>query len=305
MKYSINYTETLNDNSLTYVITLLPIELQSNIIDFLNKNRYTSINEIRIKRNSYINLIANSKNVITDIFVSEELVNKTLDGLCDGSIYAHINTIRDGYISVGKGIRAGICGKAVIENGIITGICDVSSINIRIPKYIQGAGKYVFSILEKNNFKKSILIYSPPGVGKTTILRDIITRLSNLKTPIRTAIIDSREEITPFLTDRLNCDVFLSYPKGLAIELATKSMTPEIIICDEISSESEANAILKASHSGVRLVATAHSGSFSELMSKEILSPLIKGGIFDYAVGVKRENGEKKYTFECKELTNK
>ena len=77
-------------------------------------------------------LIADSKNVITDIFVSEDDIISTMELLCDGSIYAHIDTIKQGYISVGKGIRAGICGRASVENGQINGIRDISSININV-----------------------------------------------------------------------------------------------------------------------------------------------------------------------------
>ena len=142
-----------------------------------------------------------------------------------------------------------------------------------------------------------------PGIGKTTILRELIYKLATYKTPIRNVVIDSREEITPFMEGMpSSSDIFISYPKGLAIELATKSMTPEIIICDEISSKDEADAILRAVNSGVKLIATAHASCFSELMSKEILKDLFRNKVFDYAIGIKRKIGSKRYEFSLNSI---
>ena len=81
--------------------------------------------------------------------------------------------------------------------------------------------------------------------------------------------------------------IFISYPKGLAIEIATKSMTPELIICDEISSFEEANAVGQATNSGVAIIASCHASSFDELCSKEILKDLFLHRVFDYALGNK------------------
>ena len=219
--------------------------------------------------------------------------------LCQGSVYAHIETIKNGYISIGKGIRAGICGKAMVENGQFLGVNDISSISIRLPRFVNFAGEYTYKLLCESDFSKSVLIYSAPGVGKTTILRDLVYRLSKSKPFVRHAIIDSKEEITPFLSDDLTGNVYLSYPKGLAIELATKCMTPELIICDEISSLEESIAVSQSINCGISLVATTHASSFEELKSKEILTPLFNCKAFDLAVGVTRNNCNKfEYTLD-------
>ena len=245
-------------------------------------------------------LIADSKNVKTDIYLTEYDIDEIYNQLCDMSLYAHINTIKQGYISLEHGIRAGICGKATIENNIICGINEISSINIRIPQKIYNASSYLYNLLSENDFKASVILYSSPGVGKTTILRDLISKLSN--TNIRYAIIDSRNEITSCLDKIQNGDVFVSYPKGVAIELATKSMTPQIIICDEISSEDEADEIFKSSNAGIELIATTHAKTFDELKNKAILKKILKNGVFDYALGVEREYGKKEYRFSLNEL---
>lgn len=296
MKYNIIYKEEL-DKTLEFALNKLPISLKKEIITFLEHHRFKTINEIRIHKNSNIMLIADSINVITDIYTTSDIIDSCIDSLCDGSIYAHFHTIKDGYISVGKGVRAGICGRAYVEKGEICGISDISSINIRIPQHIANASTYLYTILKESGFFSSVIIYSAPGVGKTTILRDLIYKLSSTYPPIRYAVIDSRDEITSTIENKINADVFVSYPKGTAIELATKSMTPQLIICDEIASQEEANEVLSAVNSGVKLIATAHASSFEELISKNTLQSLLENKVFDYALGVSREYGEKRYKF--------
>ena len=286
------------DKAFIYLLDKLPTRIKNGLLSFLVDKSIYSINEIRLKASSYIALITNQKNIVTNVYIEQDLIDETVLMLCNGSIYAHISTIKEGYISVGKGIRAGICGRAVIDNEIISGIYDISSINIRIPQHISSAGRYIFDILQENSFLSSLLLYSPPGVGKTTILRDLVVRLSSHG--IRHAVIDTREEITPFLTEHISSDVFLSYPKGKAIEIATKSMTPQIIICDEITSLQESQAIKQSVNSGVTLVATTHASSFEELKNKEILSPLFNGQVFNYAIGVSRQSN--RYDYEVNKL---
>ncbi len=291
------------DEILLYVLNKLPKSIGTSIFEFLSRNNFPQISEIRMHSGSYISFIANSKNLRTDIYLAPKDINEIITLLCDGSVYAHFDTIKDGYISIGNGIRAGVCGRAKTENGNIVAISGISAINIRLPKRIPHSADYLFSILKENNFNKSIILYSRPGVGKTTILRELIYMISNYEIPLRHAVIDSREEITPFMNPYLiSSDVFISYPKGVAIEIATKTMTPELIICDEISSLEESTAILRSSNCGVKLIATAHAGSFAELKSKEILQNLFLHNVFDYALGVFRDIGSKKYEFSLDKL---
>ena len=300
IKYSIKYKTSL-DPTLAYLFESFPQYLKVKLEDFLEENPCV-INEIRIKANSYVCLIANGLNLKTDIYLRENEIKDIFESICKGSLYAHVETLKEGFVPLGCGIRAGVCGTAILENEQITGIKDITSINIRIPQIINNASTFVFSLLKKTNFSKSILIYSAPGVGKTSILRDLVQKLSACEPIVRYAVIDTRDEIIVNKRTRQGCDIYVSYPKGLAIELATKSMTPEIIICDEISNENEAQAILKASNSGVILVATTHASSFQEIKDKSILMPLFDGKVFDYAIGVKREKGEKHYSFTLNEL---
>ncbi len=296
MKISIK-EKNAEDTSFLYVLDKLPMKIRAFIRNFCEGESYSAINEIRIKKNANIYLIADGKTVKSDIYISENDIDEIFEYLCNHSLYAYASTIKEGYIPLGSGIRAGVCGKAIMENGEVVGVNDISSINIRIPQKITNASSYIYSLLKRNNFTSSILIYSLPGVGKTSILRDLILKLNYDSSLIRFSVIDSRNEIIAPFMNNLSCDVFCSYPKGLGIELATRSMTPELIICDEISNESDANAIMKAIHSGVKLIATAHASSINELKSKEILKELINKHSFDYYIGVARGVGEKRYKF--------
>ena len=292
MRIQIKYHKT-KDTRLEYLLEFLPNELKAYIEKYILDNPNISIDEIRLHANAPLCLISTFKNIKTDYYVSNELIEEALLCFCKGSIYAYFNTIKEGYISLGHGIRVGVCGKATIQDGQITGVSDFSSLNIRMPKRILYAGDYIFRLLQNDKFRSSILLYSSPGVGKTTILRELICKLSRLDDPLRVSVIDSREEMISGIDDTICTDFLLSYPKDKAISLATRTMTPQIIICDEISTIEEAYAVLNSANCGVSFIATTHASSFEELKNKEILTPLFQRNVFTYALGVKREYGSK------------
>ena len=298
---TINYSQNL-DPSVAYLLDNLPQDISKQLNDYFLIVNIDMVNEIRIRTNDYISVLCEDLTAVTNVFIDSSKINEIFTNLCDGSVYAHASSIVDGYISLGKGLRAGICGKAVTNSEKIVSIRDISSINIRIPHRVKGTANFLYNLLEDNHFNSSVIIYSPPGVGKTTILRELACLLSSDNKMIRYAIIDTREEITPFVKDKLTADIFLGYPKGLGIELATKSMTPQLIICDEISSKSEGLAILNAIHCGVRLIATTHADSLDELMKKESVKELINAKVFEYALGIKRNKGKTDYLYSLNKL---
>ncbi len=301
MKVQINYQKQ-KDKRLDYLLTLLPDEIGLFLYEYLIETNNMAIDEIRMHAGSHMRLISSFKNIKTSLFITEEHINNALLKFCDGSVYSHFNTIKEGYLNLGQGIRVGICGKATMQNGEITGVCDFSSLNIRMPKRIHSAGDYIYEVMERDNFLSSVLLYSPPGVGKTTILRELICKLSERESPLRLCVIDSREEMVSGIDEGVCADFFLSYPKESAITFATRTMTPQIMICDEISTAEEANAILNSASCGVTFVATTHASSIEELKNKEILSALFRKNIFDYALGVNRKQGSKKYEFSLNSL---
>ena len=188
-------------------------------------------------------------------------------------------------------IRVGVCGRAVYESGKLTGIYDISSFCIRIPHEIHGIGHTVCRLIRATG--KGVLIYSPPGVGKTTLLRSVISILASGDSPTRIAVIDSRGELSAKLSSGLSADVLSGYPKGYGIEIAARSLNPELIVCDEISSDiSEISAIKAAHNCGIPLLATAHADNVPSLLRRTGISALHEARIFGSYVGIKRGIGK-------------
>ena len=301
MKISLNYKKE-TDKRLKYLLELLPADIKNYLYSYIEKYPGISIDEIRLHCNSRIVLISRFSSIVTDITVQKSHIDDTLLSLCKGSLYSYFNTINEGYINVGQGIRAGICGRATVQNGTISGVSDITSINIRLPKRIYHAGDYIYELIKGEDFKASIILYSSPGVGKTTILRELIEMISKSEQHLRLSVIDSREELICGMENESFSDSFLSYPKGAAIIIATRTMTPELIICDEISTKDEADAVLQGVNCGVTFIASTHASSIEELKNKTNISSLFEKNVFKYAVGVKRDRGSTHYIYELNKL---
>lgn len=213
--------------------------------------------------------------------------------ICNCSVHSHQREIKNGFITIKGGHRAGICGTAVIENDLITNVRDISSINLRIARDVDGAAiDTAKAIVEKDRVKGS-LIFGPPGCGKTTILRDLARHLSCANESgrfYRVAVIDERGEIAAcFQGEPQNdlgpcCDVFDGYPKGEGIMQAVRSMSPDIVICDEVGSDDDAKAIEMSINAGVTMIASAHASSIDELKSRPQIKRLLLSGAFNCAV---------------------
>lgn len=184
-------------------------------------------------------------------------------------------TAARGYITAPGGHRIGLCGDAVVQNGIMSGIRNVRSLCIRVARDFPGlASQY-------GRYAGSILIIGPPGSGKTTLLRDLIRQISARET---IAVVDERCELFPdgCFSQGSALDILAGCPKQQGIETVLRTMGPKSIAVDEITAEEDCTALLRAGWCGVRLIATAHAASAQDLRNRKLYRPLLQSGLFDH-----------------------
>ena len=264
---------------------VLPYRLYASLENALREGGL--LEEIKIRRDRQSYAVIGGRNVILPVIVKKEEIEAILSEMCGGSLYAHKETISNGYISLDGSIRVGVCGRAVLENGKILGVYDVSELSVRIPNALDVSSEKLCDMIHTLG---GALIYSPPGVGKTTLLRSLIKRISFGRRALRTAVIDTRGELSYGIFGKeLLVSVLLSYPIDLGIEISVRTLNPQLLVCDEIGNERDAEAIINAHGCGVPLVASCHGGSIEEILRKGGISKLHKERIFGSYVGIERD----------------
>ncbi len=219
-----------------------------------------------------------------------EIISEAFNRLCCYSVYSHIESIVNGYITFQGGHRAGITGTAVVnQKGDITSVRDISSLNIRIARQIKGAADRITELI--GNERGSVIIAGPPSSGKTTVLRDYVRQLSQQMNKI--CLIDERQEIacmSGIICQHdvgINTDVLNNYPKDKGIMIALKTMSPDIIALDEIGDKEEINGIVKGVNSGVRFIATVHASDYNDLLRRIQVKDILDTGAFSKIVLLK------------------
>ncbi len=230
--------------------------------------------------------------------------------ICCYSVYSHQNEIRNGYITLRGGHRAGICGTAVYTGGALSGLRDVSSINLRIARQIDGAADGLFEALGGAP-AQGVLLVGPPACGKTTLLRDMARRLSvgTLGAFYKVAVVDERSELGGTYAgisqnDLGYCDVLDGYPKGEGILQAVRCLSPDYIICDEVGSMEDIRSISEGLNAGVRMIASIHAGSLGELLQRSQAKRLLETGAFQKValLGDRRSPGSVQGIYKVGEL---
>ena len=292
------YTEC---NSFRIVLDYLPPLCRHAISQQQKERRIddNSVSEIRVRVGRQTVIRALGEYIPCAYIMSIDDIRCTVRALCSGAVYAYQNTIRNGYIPLPMGGRAGVVGIISDENTAVAPET-VTSINIRIPHHIRGICSAVYSLFLQN--RKGIVIYSPPAVGKTTLLRDLAIELSRGTDALNVALIDSRRELdNGKIPSDCMIDIFSGYPKSLGIEIAVRTMSSDVIICDEVGHE-EVEAMRNTVVSSVPVIAAAHARDLNELCSRPDISALITAGVLEYAVGLVREKGEERFEFTTDKL---
>lgn len=243
------------------IINYFPINIYNLLKTIVNENSFLEqdLQEFRIRVDRPILLKSRQSDFVIDYRVSSKEILQILERICDNSIYAYQNQIVNGFITVKGGHRIGVTGTAISENGKITNLKYVTSLNFRIAReVINCSNKILEQIIDKENDTIfNALIVSPPGGGKTTILRDLIRNVSNGMEYYNfkgktCGVVDERGEIAamyrgiPQNDVGIRTDVVENICKSDGIKMLIRSMSPEVIACDEIGSKEDVQAIRRS-----------------------------------------------------------
>ncbi len=216
-------------------------------------------------------------------------IDATVRKICDYSLYARQNELNRGFVTVAGGHRAGICGTAVTERGRVVNVRGITSVNLRVTREFEGCAR---TLLDHVRASDGLLICGEPCSGKTTLLRDI-ARYISLNKYYNVSVIDERGElmgktVNGAAQNELGfCDVYDGYPKPEGIAQAIRSMSPDVVVCDEIGSSEDVEALRLCASSGVRVVATVHAATPRDLQNKPALNEALRLGVFPNVVFLK------------------
>ena len=309
------------------IVSSLSLNLREKIKKLPKSN--LNIEEIRLRSQKPLILNANNKdyfynekendltlNMDNPYIVTREDIEQTFQIICKYSIHTFMDDITKGFITLRGGHRVGIVGKAIVENGQVKNIKHISSLNIRISREIIGCSdKILDHIISSNNQVNNTLIISPPQCGKTTLVRDIVRNLSNGNKKygfrgMKVALIDERNEIggsylgVPQMDVGIRTDIIETCPKDIGIMMILWSMSPNIIVTDEIGNEREVKALYTALNGGVSLITTVHGDSIEDIQGRKELSRLLDKELFKKVIILSARKGpgtvEKIYDLEEK-----
>ncbi len=281
------------------IITFLPERLRG-IVSDKAKRIDGEITEIRLRVNCPLIIKAGCReNVISDTIITIHDIRQCVQFISDYSLFARQEDVKNGFITLRGGHRAGIAGQVVMDKGNIVSQKNISFINLRVAHEMIGCADKVMDFVLKDNKLKNTLIISPPGCGKTTILRDIIRQLSmgTGGKPYSVGVVDERSEIAacyegvPQNDMGIRTDVLDQWTKPEGMMVLLRSMAPDVIAVDELGSLEDMRAVRHMMSCGCSVIATIHGDSPQVLKENEIFSELGRDNGFKRLIVLGKSKG--------------
>ena len=252
------------------------------------------INEIRLRvgRTAVAMLSTGHRLFRVDKPVSSDEIQSCFEKICSYSVYSHQSELAQGFITLPGGHRVGICGCACLDKSGNRTVKNISSLNIRVAVEHIGCSDGLFDSLFSEKITGT-LIAGPPCSGKTSLLKDIALKLSSSPFYKKTVLVDERDELAamfrgaPCNTLGEFCDVLSGYPKGEGIINAVRTLSPDIIICDEIGNRGDAESVCDVINTGIVMIASVHACNVNELYRREPVKKLLQSGAFETIVLLK------------------
>lgn len=236
---------------------------------------WDKVTEVRVRINKPLIINCTNGEIIKDkIIIDENIINWIFNMITNYSAYAYEESIKEGFLTLPEGHRVGFGGEVLVENDKIKNIRNISFLNIRISHFIKNCGVDLIKYILEGQDVSNTVIVSPPGLGKTTLLRDLVRLLSENLEGQSISVIDERNEISgsyrgvPSIDLGIRTDVISGCKKSDGIMMAVRSMGPNIIAVDEIGGKEDVDALQVALNSGVSILATMHGKSKEDILGK-------------------------------------
>ncbi|MCT8976038.1 stage III sporulation protein AA [Clostridium sp. CX1] len=296
------------------ILNILPQNIKTALDDYINLK---DLEEIRIRADKPLVLQAGNREIIHKYIPRAEDLKSIIQRMSSYSIYAFEEEIKQGYITIKGGHRVGICGRCVVEGNQVKTIRNIASVNIRICREILFCSDSIMKFILSNNQVINTIIISPPKCGKTTLLRDIVRNISDGIDKIgligrKVCVIDERSELgacysgSPQLNIGIRTDILDGCPKSEGIIMAIRSMSPDVIVCDEIGTYKDMDSVLTALNSGVNLITTIHGYDIEDLYNRPVFKEIIENNVFKRAIVLSNKKGvgtvEYVYDFDNKSV---